>query len=185
VNIFQKIRDLVWRYYFRKEAIKLIRDKRFVNLEDAKTVGILYTIYNEYSYNKVCEFVKYLQDRRKNVKVVGLANRKLVPHYCIPKLSWDLLTKDDINWYYKPKRPFVADFIKEPYDMLIDLSLEDQYPLQYIAGLSKAKFKVGRAGEENTEYYDMMIETNEKTTIDEFIKHIMHYLTVINNKYVQ
>jgi len=50
-------------------------------------------------------------------------------------------TKSDLNWYYKPKNHNTNDFMNARFDILIDLTLEEKFPLKYIVDLSRAKYK--------------------------------------------
>lgn len=73
----------------------------------------------------------------------------------------------------------VKDFIEKEFDLLIDLSLHDNFTLKYISGLSKALCRVGKFSETNAEYYDLMIDLKPSMTTDDYIGHVQHYLTVI------
>jgi hypothetical protein len=137
-----------------------------MNLEDARSIAIIYNASDEVTYNIVSDFVKYFRDRQKSVKTMGFVNYNRLPHYCFPKLSYDYFTKRDLNWYYKPSNIRVTDFIKEEFDILIDLSMTDCFPLNYIAGLSKAKFKVGRFGNKYSNIYDFMLNVDNKITLE-------------------
>ena len=67
----------------------------------------------------------------------------------------------------------VDAFIKEPFDLLINLSLEDYYPIRYIIALSPALFKVGKF-DANEIYLDFMIDIEkEKQTIKSLHYEIM------------
>ena len=51
-------------------------------------------------------------------------------------------------------------------------------PVKYLAGGSKAKFKVGKL-EDNSSVYDMMIDVKQDS-LESLIKEIKHYLNLIN-----
>jgi hypothetical protein len=181
LNFIQKIRFRIGNYYFRKDILSLKRKKVTTNLGKAKYIGILYTVGDEKQYQTICEFVKTLQDERKEIKAIGFVNNKNIPHYCYPKLAYDYFTSKNLNWYLKPSTHFINDFIKKDFDMLIDLSIDSCFPIQYIGGLSKAKFKVGRYGINPLNFYDLMLEVDEKIKLGDYIKYITHYLTILNS----
>jgi hypothetical protein len=58
-----------------------------------------------------------------------------------------------------PHGNVVQNFIAEEYDILIDLTLHDEYPLQFIMAKSQARFKVGRLNNKSAHFLDMMIDT--------------------------
>jgi len=182
VNIFNKIKEFAGNHYLKKHLPKNQRFRKIVNLDEAKTVGIIYILNDEQTYNHITRFIKFLQDKQINVKAIGYFDGNIRPIYAIEKLSLDYYDRKDLNWYGKPKGNYVTDFCKTDYDILIDVSLIDIFQTKYIAAFSKAKFKVGKDGENNKSIFDLMIDINPKTTLDEFITLIIHYLSIINKK---
>ena len=126
------------------------------------------------------EFINELRENRKKVKLLGFTSERTLPNYYSEKITWDIISRKNINWYYKPVAPFVKSFCDEEFDLLIDLTLEDFKPLIYAATLSKAKFKVGRYSEMNADIYDLMIHADQIQTVPEFIEHVKYYLSMIN-----
>ncbi len=86
--------------------------------------------------------------RRKKIKVkaLGYASNKLVTNHFLPVLSFDFFNPGQINWFHIPKAPCVQDFIETDFDICINISSENVFPLKYIAGMSKARLKVGAYG---------------------------------------
>jgi hypothetical protein len=156
------------------------RERRIVNLRDARRVGVLYILDDIPDYDTVCEFVSMLQHQHKEVKALGFVKNKNLVSRFLPKLSYDFFSRKDVNWFHIPVHPKVKDFIQQPFDILVDLSLKEVLPLKYIAGHSVAHCRVGRFTEENACCYDLMINAGPGMTVKEFIKQIVHYLSVIN-----
>jgi hypothetical protein len=78
------------------------------------------------------------------VSVLGYVDsKKLIDHYLYRK-GFDFFSKNDLNWYYRPVSPLAMQFMDEPFDLLLNLSLEDHFPIHYITTLSQATFKAGR-----------------------------------------
>jgi hypothetical protein len=179
--MFRKIRSLIGRYYFRKEIVKTGRDRKLTNLKDAKRIGILYNLDEVPDYDVVAEFVTQLQHDRKEVKALGYVKNKNLISRFLPKLSYDFFSGRDINWFYKPVKEKVMDFIEKDFDLLIDLDMKDSLPLKYISGLSMSMCRIGRYSEESASCYDFMLDVNSSTPVKEFIKQITHYLTIIND----
>jgi len=182
VSIYNKIKEFAANHYIKKHLYKIQRFRKIVNLNDAKTLGLIYILKDEQTYNHITRFIKLLQDKQINVKAIGYFDGNIRPIYAIEKLSIDYYDRKDINWFCKPKSNYVSDFCKTDFDILIDLSLTDIFQTKYIAAFSKAKFKVGKDGEYNKTIFDLMIDINSKTTLDEFITLIIHYLSIINKK---
>jgi len=175
------------RIYFGKQALrtemlKAKRLKKAINLSDATTIGLIYQLDSEEEYNRVSEFTKKLQEQGKKVQVIGLYNINRIPVFYIPKLSYDLLLPKNLDLFFRPRDPFVNRFMDEPFDILIDLSSPDNFPLQYIACLSKASFKIGRMIDDRKLPYDLMIDTGPEIDSQELIDQIVHYTNVVEFK---
>ncbi len=179
--MFRNFRRRIGKYYFKKEQARKPRTCRMANLEDAKRIGILYTLDDVPDYDRVSEFVTQLQHQQKEVKALGFVKNKALVQRFLPKLSYDFFSRRDLTWFYKPIHSQVKDFIDKEFDLLIDINLSEAFPLQYIAGLSNAFCRVGKFSEQNADYYDVMIDLKPAMTPDDFIGHVRHYLTIINS----
>ena len=185
--MFEKIRRRIGQYYFKRERSKIMHVHGMVNLAEANRVGILYTLEDVPDYDKVSEFVAQLQREHKEVKALGLIRSKNMVNRFLPKLSFDFFSRKDITWFYRPIHNTVRNFMDKEFDLLIDLSLTDSFPLKYIAGLSRSVCRVGKFSEDNVSYYDLMIDVKPAMTFDEYLFQIKHYLTIIktNEKHPQ
>jgi len=179
--MFKRIRTFIGKYIFNKELLKLSQNHKMINLEEAKRIGILYTLDDVPAYNLVSGFVSQLQHDHKEVKALGYVRDKSLISRFLPKLSYDYFSKKDINWFFIPIHSKVKDFISKEFDILIDLSLQDTFTLKYISGLSRAFCRVGKYSEENTDYYDLLFDVKATLSLNDYIKQITHYLTVINH----
>jgi hypothetical protein len=79
----------------------------------------------------------------------GLLDEKALPHYLHAKLNFDAICQKDLNWYRIPQGNTVQNFMAEEYEVIIDLTMEDRLPIQYIMAKSRARFKVGRWSDSN------------------------------------
>lgn len=178
--MFGKLRVKIGQYYYKKEQARMSRTCQMTNLKDAKRIGILYTLEDVPDYERVSEFVSQLQGEHKEVKALGFVKNKSLVERFLPKLSYDFFSTRDLTWFYKPIHRQVKDFIDKEFDLLIDLSLHDTFPLKYISGLSNALCRVGKFSDINSEYYDLMIDLKPSMTSEEYLGQVQHYLTVIN-----
>jgi hypothetical protein len=177
--MFSKLRIKIGQYYFRKETARSTRRCTMTNLKNARKIGILYTLDEVPDYERVSEFVATLQSDQKEVKALGFVKNKILVERFLPKLCYDFFSMKDLTWFYKPMHRQVKDFIDKEFDLLIDLSLQDNFPLKYISGLSNALFRVGKFSDHNLDYYDLMIDLKPTMTSEEYLSQIQHYLTVI------
>ena len=169
----------IGNYILKREAATVSRSRAMVNLAHAKSIGILYPLFTLPDYNDIELFVTELQKGHKDVKALGYLQHKDMVTRFLPKLSYDFFSHQDLNWYHKPVNAKVNDFIYTEFDLLIDLTMEDNLPLRFIAGLSRARCKVGRYKDGNNRYYDLMIKVDGPLRLPDFIEQIRHYLTII------
>lgn len=139
---------------------RLTETKRFAsacNINEAKSIGILFNATQQVSFEIVKDLVKNLSNKNNSIEVLGYVDTKqLIDHYLYRK-GFDFFTRKQLNWYYKPMAENVDEFIKKPFDLLLDLSLDNPFPLKYILTFSEARFKAGRYTE-NCNYLDLMID---------------------------
>ncbi|MDP4280631.1 MAG: hypothetical protein Q8867_00635 [Bacteroidota bacterium] len=178
--MIRNLRSIISKSRLRKSLVKVNRKRAMINLADARRIGIIYVLNDTLDYDTVSGFVTELQRQHKEVKALGFVRNKDLIGRFLPKLSYDFFSRKDVTWFNVPVQKRVKDFTETEFDLLIDLSLKEMIPVQYVAGHSRAQCRVGRFTEENTCCYDFMINLNPAATLDEFIKQIIYYLTVIN-----
>ncbi|MEO5571269.1 MAG: hypothetical protein ABIT08_00495 [Bacteroidia bacterium] len=161
------------------------REQKSVPFSEAKTIGILYDATNERDYELVKKFVKEIREQKKDVLALGYYNAKELPNMRYVKLGLDFFTKKSLNWHLKPNQAAISNFINAKFDILINLTIEKNFPLKYIFAKTKAKFKIGKYDKKNAAYYDMMIQTDENVSLGKFIELTVHYLNQLRNADLQ
>jgi len=161
MKVMDNTRVYVGRMLLQKKLRNLKRNTRVCNIDEAKTVGIIYNATNSVSFEIIKDFTKILAQKKIEVSVLGYVHsKKLIDHYLYRK-GFDFFTKNNLNWYNRPQSDTVDDFMNKPYDILINLSLERYYPIQYVLALSPSSFKVGKYYDEPN-YMDLMIDIEKE-----------------------
>ena len=173
-------RTRIGEFILKKESAGIKRRLQLVNLASAKSVGILYPLFDVSDYNEIEVFVSSLQHQQKEVKALGFVDNKNLISRFLPKLSYDYFSWHELNWFYKPSGMKVRDFMFQEFDLLIDLSLKDFLAIKFIMGLSLAHCRIGRYAEQNRAFYDLMIDSRPYFSLHEYIAQVCHYLTIIN-----
>ena len=190
MNLLNQIRVKAG-YYFLKKGIKsLKRSKKLVNINSAGSVGLLFELTDDTVYYAIQKYFQKLQDKKIKVKALGFASNKLVTNQFLPVLSFDFFNSKQLNWFHIPKATCVQDFIDADFDICINIASEKVFPLKYIAGMSRARLKVGAYGkelpvEEYTELssiYDIMLLAESSHDQVVFLDNIHEYLTILNPK---
>ncbi len=150
------------------------------NLEQARSVGIIYDATNENDYNIAVNFINNLKSRVPEVYSIGYYSKKINENHINNEFL--LFYNKDLNWYGKPKSPQIDKFTNNKFDILIDLKLLDSIPLKFLLVESNSSFKVGRKSEKFPDFYDLMLSLDEKAGLDYFSEQVIVYLNMINNK---
>ena len=182
MSFIAKIKLFFLNRAIKKELRKVNRKVQIFNLDQAKSIGVVYGGSTENDFSRAAGLIRHLNAQEKMVKSIGLVKHKEKPHYLPPKLSYNYITLADLNWFGKPQGEFVNDFIKYPFDILINLDLTLDDRLRYVVSLSNAKFKIGLYNEDYKDIYDFMLEGIEANKVSLFIKELLHYLEIFNKK---
>ncbi len=159
------------------------RSKKFHNFSSAKSIGVIFNASTSDSYQCSKDFIEQL--KLGNVKVEGLGyTKKRKVNGLASTAAQDglkVFSIRDRNWYQKPTNNAVSEFTQNQYDMLIDLSLEQEFSVKYIMGTTDAEFKVGHELESNELIYDFVLDMKERNELPFYIDQIKHYLKNIRN----
>lgn len=178
--LFQNIRENIGRWILKSRVKNKYRNPQFLNYSNANTVGIIFNATHQDTYEITRKYIKALNERNLTVKALGFVDSKEVLDFYQKSIYFEFFSRKNLNWYSKPNNPNTKNFIESKFDILIDLSIVEDFPIQYIVALSEAKFKVGcLKGMEN--YYDFMIDLGPKQQLKFFIEQLDYYLEMIKN----
>lgn len=182
MTLATKIRMALGNMVFRQRLRLQHKYTQVVSFKDAKKIGLLYDATDDSDYETVKQYVKTLRGDHKEVLALGFVDRKELSRNQFAQLGLDFFTKKNLKWNMIPDSLEVKNFIKEPFDILINLNEGNCFPLNYITAMSKASFRIGRYNKNHIHNFDMMIEAGNSTSLGNFIKEADVYLRVITNK---
>ncbi len=175
----KKIQLKVGRYTLAKEKKILNRKTISCNIEAATSVGILYNATQKEDCDLVKNLVIDLKLLKKDVLALGYINLKEMGDIFKPHISYAYFDNKKLNKSFIPRSTDVKNFIEKPFSLLIDLNINNDFPLEYIGTLSKATFKVGATGSYRDQEFDLTINITENNTSKYLITQIKHYLNMI------
>jgi len=178
--MFDKLKDRFTTHLIEKEIQKQKRIKKAINLNSAKKIGILFNLNDEQVVAYVNNFINNLAESGKTVHAICYLPEKKIPEYYLAKLKVDVIQPKDLNIVGIPSTPRAKDFIKNDFDILLDMSLKDEPPLDYFAVMSRAGFKVGRYRKSMIKVFDLMIRKREDMDFKDYYKSLLQYLSKIN-----
>lgn len=160
------------------------RVAKVCNLAEAKSVAMLYKIDSKESLDHLRKFAKYIKSEFGTKKVFMLGywdDAKENPDFLQVKVDFEFFTKKDLNWAGIPRGGNIDNFLKEKFDILIDMNDYLDVPIRYLMTKNKSRLKVGRFSEENEPYFDILIGEN-KMNFEIYCNELVKYLTMINGK---
>jgi len=181
VKLVGDIKEKAGILALNKELKTLKRETSIQNFESAVTAGFIFDGDDREKYQRAKEFIEYTE--KKNIRIfgIGYAARSEQIAYFPYKNGINYFGLDEINWYGKPTNPVVDDFLKRKYDLLLDLSQTDLFPIHYIFALSTAKFKITNNCVK-AKYADFVLQLENSEKLDNYITQIKHYLEGIHIK---
>ncbi len=157
MNLMGSLKKKVGEFNLKKQIGHQKRNVKSCSLIEARKIGVLFDATHLVSFEIVKEFVKHITKPENEVMVLGYVDSKqMIDHYLYRK-GFEFFTKSNLNWYNKPEGEAVNDFIAQKFDILIDLNLEDSYPMNHISSASHAVFKAGRFSPDN-KILDFMLD---------------------------
>jgi hypothetical protein len=181
VKAIENIQLRLGQISLKKRKKKLHRKIKAFGFEKASKIGVLYDATNRSDADLVKKFIQYLKEERKEVFSLGYINAKDASEIVKPYLSFAFFDKSQLSKTFIPKSETVNEFMKTPYSILIDLTIDESFPIEYIATLSQAKFKVGANGNHRNETCDMVIDIDNDKRLEYLIIQMKHYLQMIHN----
>jgi hypothetical protein len=114
------------------------------------------------------------------VEVLGYVHDKQVPDHYLLRQGFNFFCTRDLDWFQRPTQQFALDFCTHAFDILFDLSIEEYFPLKYLAKLSPSSYKIGIYKE--TDDYELMIGLKDRKNVPYFVEQVKHYLSMIHSK---
>lgn len=167
------------------KSLKTVKRNKFVhNLVTARKVAIIGVVNNTKDFDDVTSLQRFLIDKNMQVEVLVYFPEKEIPQQLLLRKGINIFNKNEVNWYGKPQLTYVDHFCKEEYDILIDLSMVEVFPIRWISTLSRSRFKVGSLSYDNNPY-ELIITVDNNKEISYLSEQIIHYLNLINNRFAQ
>jgi hypothetical protein len=178
VILFKSIRSGIGNSILKRKLRHYRRIKSLFNFETSKLVGVVFKTDTQGDFEIVKKFLHFLTEQNNKVVALCFVDYKKVPDYYFLRKGFNFFSRNDLNFFFLPQTQFIEDFIQKPFDMLIDLSIDNNFPLYYISSLSAAKFKIGKL-QQGHNCFDVMIDTNKDNTVQSLIEQIKHYVPVL------
>ncbi|MBO4244944.1 MAG: hypothetical protein J5882_07830 [Bacteroidales bacterium] len=167
----------------RRKAEKVRREKSYHNIDSAQSIGLLFDSTVQANYFAARRFITGLAETGKNVDALGMVLNEEMLHYYTPCPNIRLFSLEKITFFGYPANNEVEKFIATDYDILINICTEENLCIDYVMGMSRAKFKVSIKYKDH-DYADFALEfkDNRVPETEELINRIKQYLSAISKK---
>ncbi len=169
--------------------MKLIENIAYRKLQkDAAAVKRRVVLPNPETIRKVCvlwqpsqeQAFQYLYDYFQRSQVI-FRNLCVYNQQALMATGTNVITPKDLNWLGFPKPGFTEDFIKTEYDLLLNVSLEQNLVLLYLTAMSRSHFKIGWSPS-GFNYFDLNIQINGRKNAEYLARQQIFYLEQLNKK---
>lgn len=176
MSLVSRIKHYFYRRSLKKAMAKEGDNHQTITFKNARSIGLLFDASKGEKLQELNNYTQTLKQRGFKVDtLVYFKDEKQAAQY---KRSY--FTNKQVNFVWVPKGRTVEQFMHQPFDLLINLYLNDSPALEYISAAAAAKYRVGRYVAHKTWYCDLMVNLGERQEMSYFIKQIEHYLNYIN-----
>jgi hypothetical protein len=172
----------MYKFLLRRKIKKIIgqteREKAFLNLRDIRSVLVLFDTEN---YDDANFFIQQMKKMGKKVKAYAYKAKKDTANYSTITLS-TVTEKDMKNLNGESLTLIVNSLENETYDLVVDLTLEENLLLLFILVSANSPLKVGFY-KHPLSVHDIVISfaPGLVSTVKELGKQLIHYLTIISS----
>ncbi|HAJ99311.1 MAG TPA: hypothetical protein DCM62_04730 [Bacteroidales bacterium] len=177
--MFKKILKAIRTYYFRDAIKKVQRDKSVVGYQKAKKIGVLFECNSADDYRTILSVVRDLEKEGKSVYALVYINAKTLPTFTMAQVNFFYCLRNEFAWNLKLKNTHLFNFLNAGFDIVIDFSSGDFFPLKYLVGLCVAQYRVGFYHEEYIEVFDLMVQDIPGQPIELRIENIFKTIKMI------
>jgi hypothetical protein len=180
MELFKEIRLKIGRAIMLKKVAGTKRKVKYSNFSTIRSIGIVWDASKAAEFASLSRFHQKMLERKIDVMVLGYFPGRTLPDRYTAIRFLRCIRQDEINTFYQPVSAESKSFIKNPYDVLIDINFDNHFPLEYITALSMARFKVGLYNHRPADsMFDMMMELKAPVDIDGYLSQVVHYLEMI------
>ena len=162
--MLDSVKDMLRRHSLKKNAST--EPTGFVPLSDIRS-AVAFIDVEDTSFNE-CKNTLLLFFREHNIKgdIFFFDFRKLTEGERLITSITTTILKKDLNWFGKPSNEKVALMLSGEPDLFISLLPFNDYPLEFMAKCSRARFKIGRV-QLPGDTFDLVIKDPEDRKLNE------------------
>jgi hypothetical protein len=186
MELFGTIRLKIGNSILSRKLERTRRKVFYSSIRKVKTIGIVWDASRVQDFNSLSRFYQRMHDRNIDVKIIGFYPGKELPDQYTAIRFLTCIRKKEVNLFYIPDSAETEYFIRNRFDVLIDINFEKNFSLYYITKLSQAAFKVGLFDSDSgVSSFDMMIEMKKNVPVENYLNEVIRYLEMINSGFAE
>jgi hypothetical protein len=123
--------------------------------QQAKNVGVIFTVEDKQKHDTVKEFVKKLETDGKKVQVIEFLPEDKDNY----EFRYDFFSEKDVSFWGNITAENAIRFSDAPFDFLFYLDISPNPFIMYLLARGKARCRVGRSWIDARPYFEFMIES--------------------------
>ncbi|HIZ85848.1 MAG TPA: hypothetical protein IAC04_05105 [Candidatus Coprenecus stercoravium] len=171
----------------QRKALKKLTDihhGKYVSLSSAHLVGLIVNTENPDTAEAVKTFLKRMAAAGKACRVICLdfGKEPLTDQKLLNDSNVTILRRRNLNWYGIPRPESTAQFLQQPFDILIDLTSGKRlFQADFLLKKANAALLIGIENNRISQY-DMVVSGNDggESRSERLIDNIINYLTTIH-----
>jgi Family of unknown function (DUF6913) len=186
MELFGNLRIRAGRSMLKGKLSRIARKPHYVNFYNIKTIGIVWDATKSEDFAILNRFYQKMSEHGKKVTIIGYFPGKILPDLYVANRILTCLKRTEVDFFFRPDTAEVQSFIKQKFDVLIDINFRGQFTLEYITSLSQASLKVGLSDPDPVSSpFDLMISLKSPVNTENYLGQVLHYLEMINSESVK
>ena len=175
-KLYRQISHFFARRTLKRNLLNRLVPRQTVMFSDAHTIGVLFVAHAQSDIDTAHQYIQDLEKKGKQVSYIGLIDIKdYKKTHKDTSINPNYIFSNDFDFFHRPKMAAIKSFYKQNFDMLISLNYSNQFSLNYISSLSRAKLRIGKFNTNAVAAFDFMID-DKGDQMQTFIDQLNHYL---------
>ena len=178
-----RLLENIKKYFAIKSINKVlasqVRNSYYPDFKSIKSILILFKSDEDEKNIFIREIIADLKSQGKKITVWGYLDKKVTETAILP--DFRLFCNSEMTFYNIPKLLLTEEFTHVEYDMVIQITNADVFPLDYLLAQAKSPFKVSKV-KPYKGISDFMIEVDESADDVFLFNQIFFYLKSIQAK---
>jgi hypothetical protein len=125
----------------------------------AESIGIIFSVEDRTKHDSIKDLIKKLEQDGKKVSVLEFLPKKKENY----EFLFDFFTVDELSFWGNITSEKAMKFSNTPFDYLFYIDSQSNPLVLHLLARSKAHCRVGRFNEDESPYFELMIEDNGNT----------------------